>query len=132
LSFNFNHIFCWGQAVGFHFRNTECVFSGFFHNILFCFTFIFVFQYCGQVYTSNQFCELTKWLIVVSLAFFLWKSSLLDTLTCMNMGQEWTVSGTASWIPSLLTIVTIIYVTVSISIGNRYVLFQTSLLQQIL
>lgn len=77
MSFNFKHIFCWGQVVGCHFRNTNCIFSGFFCNILFCITFIFILQYCGRVYTSNHFCELLKGLSVVSLTFFfLWKCSL--------------------------------------------------------
>ena len=63
--------------MGFHFRNTKCVFSGFFHNILFCITLIFVFQYCGQVYTSSQFCELTNWLSIVSLSFFFKNESVV-------------------------------------------------------
>ena len=44
----------------------------------------------------------------------------------MSMGQEWTVTDTASWVPSIPTIITIMYVTVAISIGNHYVLFLAS------
>jgi len=73
LSFNFKHIFCQGQAMGFHFRNTKCVFSVFFRNILFCITFIFCLPVLWSSLYFFQFFELTKWLSVVSLAFFLMK-----------------------------------------------------------